>query len=67
MTKARAILSDSDSLHNASKSNIIPTAYKPGTYVLVKHRKSTNLYPAPTRLHTCWKGPLEVISNKLSI
>jgi hypothetical protein len=66
MTKARTILSDSDSLHNASKSNIIPTAYKPGTYVLVKYRKNTNLYPAPTRLHTYWKGLLEVISYKLS-
>jgi hypothetical protein len=66
MTKARTILSDSDSLHNAFKSNIIPTAYKPGTYVLVKYRKSINLYPASPRLHTYWKGPLEVISNKLS-
>jgi hypothetical protein len=42
------------------------TAYKAGTYVLVKYRKSTNLYPAPTQLHTYWKGPLEVISNVLS-
>jgi hypothetical protein len=66
MTKARTILSHSDSLHNAFNSNIIPTAYKPGTYVLVKYRKSKNLYPAPTCLYTYWKGPLEVISNKLS-
>jgi hypothetical protein len=42
--------------------NIIPTAYLPGTYVLVKYRKSN----APTRLHTFWKGPLKVISNVLS-
>jgi hypothetical protein len=54
MTKACTILSHSDSLHNASKSNIIPTAYKPGTYVLVKYRKSANLYLAPTCLHTYW-------------
>ncbi len=66
MTKARTILSNSDSLHNTAKSNVIPTEYKPGTYVLVKYRNSSNLYPAPTRLHTYWKGPLEVISNVLS-
>jgi hypothetical protein len=27
---------------------------------------SSDLYPAPTCLHTFWKGPLRVISNVLS-
>ena len=63
MIKARTILQETDSVHMASKSSAIPTEYAPETYVLVKYRNSSNLYPAPTRLHTFWKGPLKVISN----
>ncbi len=63
MIKARTILHETDSVHMASKSSAIPTEYAPETYVLVKYRNSSNLYPAPTRLHTFWKGPLKVISN----
>jgi transposase InsO family protein len=66
MERARSILQETDSLHIASSSATVPTSYLPGTYVLVKYRNSSNLYPAPTRLHTFWKGPLRVISNKLS-
>jgi hypothetical protein len=62
MAKARNILQQSDALHDASSADVIPTAYLPGTYVLVKYRKSN----APTRLHTFWKGPLKVLSNVLS-
>jgi hypothetical protein len=56
MEKARTILKESDSKHNATAS----------TKVLAKYRKSSDLYPAPTRLHTYWQGPLKVISNNLS-
>jgi hypothetical protein len=66
VTKARSILKQSDHLHNASKSTVIKTAYLLGSYVLVKYRNSSDLYHAPTRLHTFWKGPLRVISNVLS-
>jgi hypothetical protein len=66
MTKARSILQQPDDLHNAFKSTVIKTAYLPGSYVLVKYRNSFDLYPAPTRLHTFWKGPLRVMSNVLS-
>jgi hypothetical protein len=66
MARARTILQESDNSHSASLSNVIPTAYTSKTFVLVKYRKSSNLYPAPTRLHTYWKGPLKVISNVLS-
>jgi hypothetical protein len=67
MEQARSILQESDSLHIASSSATVPTAYLPGTYVLVKYRNSSSLYPAPTCLHTFWKGPLRVISNTLSV
>ena len=63
MIKARTILQETDAVHMASKSSVIPTEYAPETYALVKYRNSSNLYPAPTRLHTFWKGPLKVISN----
>jgi hypothetical protein len=66
MERARTILQESDSLHTASSSAKIPTTFLPGTYVLVKYRNSSNLYPAPTRFHTYWKGPFKVISNVLS-
>jgi hypothetical protein len=66
MERARKILQESDSLHTATSSAKGPTTFLPGTYVLVKYRNSSNLYPAPTRLHTYWKGHLKVISNVLS-
>jgi hypothetical protein len=66
MERARTILQESDSLHTATSSAKVPTTLLPGTYVLVKYRNSSNLYPAPTRLHTYWKGPLKVINNVLS-
>jgi hypothetical protein len=66
MTKARSILQQSDDLHNPFKSIVIKAAYLQGSYVLVKYRNSSDLYPAPTRFHTFWKGPLRVISNVLS-
>jgi hypothetical protein len=52
MTKARRILQQSDDLHNASKSTVLKTSYLPGSYILVKYRNSSDLYPAPTRLVT---------------
>jgi hypothetical protein len=66
MERARTILQESDSLHTATSSAKLPTTFLPGTYVLAKYRNSSNLYSAPTRLHTYWKGPLKVISNVLS-
>jgi hypothetical protein len=66
MKRARKILKESDGLHTATASAKVPTTFLPGTYVLAKYRNSSNLYPAPTRLHTYWKGPLKVISNVLS-
>jgi hypothetical protein len=66
MERARTILQESDSLHTATSSAKVPTIFLPGTYVLGKYRNSSNLFPAPTRLHTYWKGPLKVISNVLS-
>jgi hypothetical protein len=66
MERACTILQESDNLHTATSSAKVPTTFLPGTYVLVKYRNSSNLYPAPTRLHTYWKGPLKFISNVLS-
>jgi hypothetical protein len=66
MERARKILQESDSKHTATASNKILTTFLPGTYVPVKYCNSSNLYPAPSRLHTYWKGPLKVISNVLS-
>jgi hypothetical protein len=63
MERARTILQESDNLHTASSSAKIPTTCLPGTYVLVKYHNSSNLYPAPTRLHTYWKDSFKVISN----
>jgi hypothetical protein len=66
MEQARTILQESDSKHTATASAKVFTTFLPGTYVLAKYRKSSDLYPAPTRLHTYWQGPLKVISNVLS-
>jgi hypothetical protein len=66
MERAPTVLQESDNLHTTSSSAKIPTTFLPGTCVLVKYRNSSNLYPAPTRLHTYWKGPFKVISNVLS-
>ena len=66
MEKARHILKESDDKHIASASTKVFTTYLPGTFVLTKYRNSSDLYPAPTRLHTYWKGPYKVISNNLS-
>jgi hypothetical protein len=66
MERARTILQESDNLHTASSSAKIPTTFLPETYVLVKYRNSSNLSPAPTWLHTYWKGPFKEISNVLS-
>jgi hypothetical protein len=66
MERARKILKESDGLHTATASAKVPATFLPGTYVLAKYRNSSNLCPAPTRLHTYWKGHLKVISNVLS-
>jgi hypothetical protein len=66
MEKSRTILKESDSKQTATASTKIFTTFLPGTYVLAKYRNSFALYPAPTRLHTYWKGPLKVITNNLS-
>jgi hypothetical protein len=62
MNEAREVLEHSDEVHMASFPNKKPTEFLPGTYVLIKYRQGS----APTRLHTCWKGPLKVISNERS-
>jgi hypothetical protein len=66
MEKSRTILKESDSKHTATASTKVFTTFLPGTCVLAKYRNSSDLYPAPTRLHTYWKGPLKVISNNFS-
>ena len=58
MSTARAILKTSDDQHMASFPNR-PTEHLPDSYVLVKYRSGS----APTRLHTAWKGPLQVVGN----
>ena len=59
MERAREVLKNTDDLHMASFPNRKPTEYLPDSYVLVRHRSGA----PPTRLHTYWKGPLQVISN----
>ena len=61
--KARNILKESDDKPIASASTKVFTTYLPGTYVLAKYYNSSDLYPAPTRLHTYWKGPFKIISK----
>jgi hypothetical protein len=59
MKTAREVLRNTDHLHMASFPNRKPIEHVPDSYVLVKYR----LGSVPTRLHTSWKGPLQVISN----
>jgi transposase InsO family protein len=59
MNTAREVLKLTDDLHMASFPNKKPTEHLPNSFVLVKYRSGS----APTRLHTFWKGPLQVISN----
>jgi hypothetical protein len=59
MKTAREVLKITDDLHLASFPNRKPTEHLPNAYVLVKYRSGS----APTRLHTSWKGPLQVVSN----
>jgi hypothetical protein len=66
MERARKIIQESDSKHTATALAKVPTTFLPGTYVLGKYCNSSDLCPAPTRLHTYWQGPLKVISNVLS-
>jgi hypothetical protein len=46
MEQARAILKESDSKHTATASAKVFNTFLPGTYVLAKYRKSSDLYPA---------------------
>jgi hypothetical protein len=68
MEQARTILQESDSKHTATASAKVFTTFLPGTYVLAKYRKSSDLYPAPyipqikymrpirtTEVIICWK------------
>ena len=59
MKTAREVLQITDDLHLASFPHRKPTEHLPSAYVLVKYRSGS----APTRLHTSWKGPLQVVSN----
>jgi transposase InsO family protein len=59
MKTAREVLKITDDLHLASFPERKPTEHLPNAFVLVKYRKGS----PPTRLHTSWKGPLQVVSN----
>jgi hypothetical protein len=59
MKTAREVLKLTDDLHLASLPNRRPTEHLPNAYVLVKYRSGS----PPTRLHTAYRGPLQVVSN----
>ena len=65
MRKAANIFIIDDANHIALRAKT-PTEFQPGSFVLVKYRGGTKPQRPPTRLHTAWQGPLQVISNTQS-
>jgi hypothetical protein len=49
-----------DLLHLSSMEQAKHTEYEPNSYVLVHYRTGA----PPTRLHTFWRGPMQVVSGK---
>ena len=58
--KAAELRRSSDELHLASQNDNI-TTFEIGSYVLVKYTDQP-----PTRLHTLWSGPFQVLNHKNS-
>ena len=46
------------------QQNALVTQFRPNSFVLVQYPNSAMGTRAPTKLHTHWKGPMRVISNK---
>ncbi len=46
-----------------SKFNKLPTEYKIGTYVLALYPENRMGRLPPTKFHTQWKGPMQIINN----
>lgn len=66
MHKARAIFIIDDTNHIIPRFKVAPTKFQPGAFVLVKYRGATRSQRPPTRFHTAWQAPFQVVSNTQS-